>query len=71
MPQANIAIPYEELIMEARHHVEDFVVDCRFAGKPCGDITQVFEPVISNLRMCYNFNSGRVSLPEQSKATGR
>ena len=53
VPQANIAIPYEELIVEARHHVEDFVVDCMFAGKPCGDITQVFEPVISNLRMCY------------------
>ena len=34
VPQANIAIPYKELIVGARHRVEDFVVDCMFAGKP-------------------------------------
>ena len=32
---------------------------------------EVFEPIIINMRMCYTFNSGKVSPPLQSKATGQ
>ena len=27
-------LAYEELIVQARHHVEDFIMSCSFAGKP-------------------------------------
>ena len=40
----NLNLGYEELIMQARHHVEDFILSCSFADKPCGDIT---EPIIT------------------------
>ena len=65
-------LAYKELIVQARHRVEDFILSYFFAGKPCGDITEVFEPImIINMRMCYTFNSGKVSPPLQSNATGQ
>ena len=71
MPQADISMNYEDLIVRAKSCVEDFIVHCTYAGKPCGNIMDAFEPVNINLQMCYTFNSRRVSPPEQSKATGR
>ena len=72
VPQSSsLNVNYEELIVEARHHVEDFIQVCSFAGKPCGNITEVFEPIIINMRLCYTFNSGRLKPPVQSRVIGQ
>ena len=67
----NLSITYEELTVQARYRVEDFIGDCYFAGKPCGNLTEVFKPVFTNLGICYTFNSGLVKPPVQSKGTGQ
>ena len=45
--------------------------DCYFAGEPCGNLTEVFKPVFTNLGVCYTFNSGLVKPLLQSKGTGQ
>ena len=65
-------ITYEELTVQARHGVVDFILDCYIAGEPCGNNTaEVFEPVFTNLGICYTFNSGKIKPPLQSKGTGQ
>ena len=44
--------------MVASDDVEDLIVDCSFAGKACGNLTEVFEPVFTEMGICYTFNSG-------------
>ena len=63
-------ITYEKLIVQARHQVEELVLGCNFAGKPCGNITKVFQPIFTSLGICYTFNSGLLTPPLQSKGTG-
>ena len=63
-------ITYEELIVQARQHVEEFILDCYFAGEKCGNVTEMFEPVFTNLGVCYTFNSGKLG-PRLSKGTGQ
>jgi hypothetical protein len=64
-------ITYEELTVQARHSVADLILECHFAGQPCGNLTEVFEPVFSNLGICYIFNSGKMKPTLQSKGTGQ
>ena len=47
---------------EGRHFLEDFVVECYFRGRRC-NITEDFEPVLTQLGYCYTFNSGRNERP--------
>lgn len=61
---------YEELTVQARYHVEDLIISCEFATKDCGNLTEVFKPVFTNLGMCYTFNSGKVRSPLQSVGAG-
>lgn len=64
-------LAFEELLWEARHILENFIVDCRFAGRRC-NVIDMFEPVISNLGICYTFNSGRSGKPLQlARGTGQ
>ena len=42
-------ISYEELTVQARYRVENFIQGRYFAGEPCGNLTEVFEPVFTNL----------------------
>ena len=64
-------ITFEELAVQSRQPVEDFIQGCFFAGKSCGNVTEVFEPVFTNLGICYTFNSGRVRPLFQSSGTGQ
>jgi hypothetical protein len=59
---------YEELAMQARHDLDSLILSCTFAGEPCGNITEVFKPVFTNLGICYTFNFDS-SL--KSKGTGQ
>lgn len=47
---------------EGRHFLEEFVVECYFRGRRC-NITEDFEPVLTQLGYCYTFNSGRSERP--------
>ena len=62
---------YEELAMQARHSLEEFIWRCSFAGKPCGNLTEVFKPVFTDLGICYTFNSELIDPPIQSRGTGQ
>ena len=64
-------IIYEELVIQARHKVEELIEECFFAGKPCGNLTEVFEPVFTNLGICYTFNSAKIQPLLQSRGTGQ
>ena len=67
------SITFEELALQARQPVDDFIRGCFFAGKPCGNITEVFEPVFTNMGIiCYTFNSGKANTSLfQSMGTGQ
>ena len=56
--------------MQARYRVEDLITRCEFATNDCGNLTEVFEPVLTNLGICYTFNSGKVRPPLQSVGAG-
>ena len=64
-------VTYEDLTVQARQSVQYFIIDCYFAGEPCGNLTEVFEPVFTNLGICYTFNSGKIKPLIQSKGTGQ
>ena len=64
-------ITYEELIMQARYKVEELIGECFFAGESCGNVTEVFEPVFTNLGICYTFNSAKIQPLLQSRGTGQ
>ena len=66
-----INITYEELIVQARQHVEEFIRFCYFDGEECDNITKVFEPVFTNLGVCYTFNSRKLRPRLLSKGTGQ
>ena len=65
------SVTFEELAVQARQPVEDFIQGCFFAGEPCGNITEVFEPVFTNLGICYTFNSGKARPLFQSRGIGQ
>ena len=65
------SITYEDLIMQAGYRVEDFIQGCYYAGQPCGNLTEVFKPIFTNLGICYTFNSGLLTPPLQSRGTGQ
>ena len=52
-------ITYEELTVQARHSVADLILECYFAGEPCGNLTEAFEPVFSNLEYATPLILGR------------
>ena len=64
-------ITYEEMTVKARNSVAEFILNCFFAGEPCGNLTEVFKPVFTNLGICYTFNSGKIKPLLQSKGTGQ
>ena len=64
-------LTYEELSIKSRQHVDEFIVDCYFAGEPCGNVTEIFEPIFTGLGICYIFNSGKIKRLLQSKGTGQ
>ena len=66
----NVNITYEELSQQARYRVEDFILGCYFAGEQC-NVTEMFEPTLTNLGICYTFNSGKIKPPIQSRGTGQ
>ena len=70
---SNISIiKFEELAIAASDVVEDLIVDCSFAGKACGNLTEVFEPVFTEMGICYTFNSGRMGRPHlKSRGIGQ
>lgn len=49
---------YEELTQVARNILEDFIIDCYFAGEQC-NVSESFDPVFTSLGLCYTFNAGR------------
>ena len=61
---------FEELSVQARYRVEDLITRCEFATNDCGNLTEVFEPVFTNLGICYTFNTGKVRLPLRSVGAG-
>ena len=65
------SVTFEELAVQARQPVEDFIQGCFFAGEPCGNITEVFEPVFTNLGICYTFNLGKARPLFQSRGAGQ
>ena len=52
-------ITFEEFTMQASDSVKDLILDCSFAGEPCGNLTEIFESVFTEVGICYTFNSGR------------
>ena len=65
------SITFEELAVQARQPVDDFIQGCYFAGESCGTITEIFEPIFTNLGICYTFNSGKARPLLQSRGTGQ
>ena len=65
------SITFEEFAVQTRQPVDDFIQGCYFAGEPCGNITEIFEPIFTNLGICYTFNSGKARPLLQSKGTGQ
>jgi hypothetical protein len=44
LTDSNISsIKFEELTLQASDDVKDLIVNCSFAGEPCGNLTEVFE----------------------------
>jgi hypothetical protein len=64
-------IKFEELIMQASDDVKELIVNCSFAGEPCGNLTEVFEPVFTEMGLCYTFNSGRGRPRAQTRGIGQ
>ena len=76
LPQSDVSIissiKFEELAIAASDAVEDLIVDCSFAGKACGNLTEVFEPIFTEMGVCYTFNSGRMGKPHiKSRGIGQ
>ena len=65
------SIQFEELMISARDDVKHLILDCYFAGQQCGNLVEVFEPVLTELGMCYMFNSGRRKLRVKSRGIGQ
>ena len=61
MRQGQSAI-FHTIQFEGRHFLEEFIVECFFRGKRC-NLTEDFEPVLTQLGYCYTFNSGRNERP--------
>ena len=40
-------------------------------GEPCGNLTEIFWPILTELGICYTFNSGRVRPLVKSKGSGQ
>ena len=64
------SIKFEELVVVARNDVEDLIVDCSYAGEPCGSLNKVFEPVFTEMGICYTFNSERMEKGPRVKSRG-
>ena len=65
-----VEVDYEELTNDTRTVLEDFIVDCYFAGRKC-NVTEMFEPVFTSLGICYTFNSGRMKELAVASGTGQ
>ena len=63
-------IGYEELTVNTRNILEEFILECYFAGRKC-NVTEVFEPVFTSLGICYTFNLGRLIEIQMAKGTGQ
>ena len=65
-------IKFEELTVQASDDVKDLIVDCSFAGKQCGNLTELSEPVFTEMGICYTFNLGRRGRPRvKSRGIGQ
>ena len=64
-------VEFEELTVQARDSMEKLFKGCYFAGDSCGNLTKVFEPVFTNLGICYTFNSGKARRLVQSRGVGQ
>ena len=62
---------FEKLTVQASDNVKDLIMDCSFAGEPCGNLTEVFEPVFTEMGICYTFNSGRKRQHVRSRGIGQ
>ena len=49
---------FREIAIEGGQKLEDFVLDCNFVGLPC-NIKEEFIPTLTELGVCYTFNSGQ------------
>ena len=65
------SIKFEELTLKASDNVKKLIRRCYFAGEPCGNLTEVFQPISTELGICYTFNSGRVRPLVRSKGSGQ
>ena len=45
----NLSHLTEELSIKSRQHMDEFIVNCCFAGEPCGNVTEIFEPIFTGL----------------------
>ena len=53
---------YEDLVLEARNQLENFITIGYYAGKKL-NISESFQPIFTSLGICYTFNSGRLGKP--------
>ena len=49
---------FRQVAVEGGQKLEDFVIDCNFVGLPCS-IKEEFIPTLTELGLCYTFNSGQ------------
>ena len=64
------SVGYEELTVNTRNILEEFILECYFAGRKC-NVTEMFEPVFTSLGICYTFNSGRLIETQMANGTGQ
>ncbi len=66
-PYTNLTI--RELQQQGAQRIEDFIVECNFLGTPC-NLSRDFTVFLTQLGVCYTFNSGRTYAPRKVSGSG-
>ena len=60
---------FRQVAIEGGQKLEDFVMNCSFVGLPC-DIEEEFVPTLTQLGVCYTFNTGKNHSLRQAQGSG-
>lgn len=64
----DVPVDFRTLMVDGRHLAEDFIVSCQYAGRQCTD--DQIHPEITELGVCYTFNSGQNGQILETNGTG-
>ena len=64
----DVPVDFRTVMVEGRHLADEFIVLCRYGGRQCTD--DQFSSVITDLGVCYTFNSGEDGRILRATGTG-